>query len=91
MATALFPDCGRVTRDPEIDRHDAHFVRIIGSRNRLVFGVYRRHMKTIGYLGEIDELFGIPANNTELEHNAFSAANFEGLRAGNQRNDGRPI
>ena len=37
------------------------FVRIIGSKNRLVFGVYRRHMKTIGYLGRIDELFGAPA------------------------------
>ena len=35
-------------------------VRIIGSKNRLVFGVYRRHMKTIGYLGQIDELFGAP-------------------------------
>ncbi len=37
------------------------FVRIIGSRNRLLFGVYRRHMRTIGYLGEIDKLFGVPA------------------------------
>ena len=37
------------------------FVRIIGSKDRLVFGVYRRHMKTIGYLGHIDELFGAPA------------------------------
>ena len=37
------------------------FVRIIGSRNRLLFGVYRRHMRTIGYLGQIDELFGAPA------------------------------
>lgn len=37
------------------------FVRIIGSKNRLVFGLYRRHMKTIGYLGRIDELFGAPA------------------------------
>jgi uncharacterized protein (DUF1697 family) len=36
------------------------FVRIIGSRNRLLFGVYRRHMRTIGYLGRIDELFGAP-------------------------------
>ena len=36
-------------------------VRIIGSRGRLVFGVYRRHMRTIGYLGKIDELFGAPA------------------------------
>lgn len=37
------------------------FVRIIGSKGRLVFGVYRRKMKTIGYLGRIDELFGAPA------------------------------
>ena len=37
------------------------FVRIMGSRGRLVFGVYRRHMKAIGYLGKMDELFGAPA------------------------------
>ncbi len=36
-------------------------VRIIGSKNRLVYGVYRRHMKTIGCLGQIDKLFGTPA------------------------------
>lgn len=36
-------------------------VRITGSRNRLVFGVYRRQMRTIGYLRQIDELFGAPA------------------------------
>jgi uncharacterized protein (DUF1697 family) len=36
-------------------------VRIIGSKNRLVYGVYRRRMKTIGYLGQIDKLFGAPA------------------------------
>ena len=33
-------------------------VRIIASKDRFVFGVYRRHMKTIGYLGQIDKLFG---------------------------------
>ena len=37
------------------------FVRILGSSGRLVFGVYRRHMKSIGYLGRIDDLFGAPA------------------------------
>jgi len=36
-------------------------VRVIGSKNRFVLGVYRRHMKTIGYLGQIDKLFGVPA------------------------------
>jgi uncharacterized protein (DUF1697 family) len=37
------------------------FVRIIGARNRLVYGVYRRHMKTISHLSRIDDLFGVPA------------------------------
>jgi uncharacterized protein (DUF1697 family) len=36
------------------------FVRVIASKNRFVFGEYRRHMKTIGYLGQIDKLFGVP-------------------------------
>ena len=36
-------------------------VRIIGAKDHLVYGVYRRHMKTIGYLGQIDRLFGTPA------------------------------
>jgi uncharacterized protein (DUF1697 family) len=37
------------------------FVRVIASANRFVFGVYRRHMKTITYLSQIDRLFGAPA------------------------------
>jgi uncharacterized protein (DUF1697 family) len=37
------------------------FVRVIASKKRFVFGMYRRHMKTIGYLGQIDKLFGVPA------------------------------
>jgi uncharacterized protein (DUF1697 family) len=36
-------------------------VRVIASEGQFVFGMYRRHMKTIGYLGEIDKLYGIPA------------------------------
>ena len=37
------------------------FVRVIASKSRFVLGMYRRHMKTIGYLGQIDKLFGAPA------------------------------
>ena len=37
------------------------FVRVIASKKRFVFGVYRRHMKTISYLGQIAKLFGVPA------------------------------
>ena len=35
-------------------------VRLIASKQRFILGVYRRHMKTIGYLGKIDKLFGVP-------------------------------
>jgi uncharacterized protein (DUF1697 family) len=33
-------------------------VRLVAANGRFVFGEYRRHMKTIGYLGQIDRLFG---------------------------------
>lgn len=36
-------------------------LRVIASQGRFVFGEYRRHMKTIGYLGQLDKLFGVPA------------------------------
>ena len=36
-------------------------VRVIASEGQFVFGVYRRHMKAIGYLGQIDKLYGVPA------------------------------
>src|SRR5580658_2814288 len=36
-------------------------VRVIASEGQFVFGQYRRHMKTIGYLGQIDKLYGVPA------------------------------
>ena len=46
-----------VTFPPEGD----WLVRVIASKKQFVFGMYRRHMKTIGYLGQIDKLFGVPA------------------------------
>ncbi|MDE3135553.1 MAG: DUF1697 domain-containing protein [Acidobacteriota bacterium] len=36
-------------------------MRVIAVKNRFVFGEYRRHMKTIGYLGQLDKLFGVAA------------------------------
>jgi uncharacterized protein (DUF1697 family) len=35
-------------------------VRVMASERQFVFGMYRRHMKTIGYLGQIDKLYGAP-------------------------------
>jgi uncharacterized protein (DUF1697 family) len=36
-------------------------LKILARENRFVFGVYRRHMKAIGYLGKLDRVFGVPA------------------------------
>ena len=52
-------------------------VRIIGSKNRLVYGVYRRHMKTIGYLGQIDRLFGAPATTRSWKHHTVNRTDSE--------------
>ena len=35
-------------------------LKILARDNRFVFGVYRRHMKAIGYLGTLDRIFGVP-------------------------------
>jgi uncharacterized protein (DUF1697 family) len=35
-------------------------LKILGRDSRFVFGLYRRHMKVIGYLGTLDRLFGVP-------------------------------
>jgi uncharacterized protein (DUF1697 family) len=36
-------------------------LKILGTQCRFVFGVYRRQMKAIGYLGAMDKIFGTPA------------------------------
>ena len=36
-------------------------LKILSRDNRFVFGLYRRHMKVISYLGTFDRLFGVPA------------------------------
>lgn len=51
----------RVSLPVSLPEDGEWFVRIQGSNGRLVYGVYRRQMKTIGYLGQIDLLFGAPA------------------------------
>jgi uncharacterized protein (DUF1697 family) len=36
-------------------------LKVLARENRFVFGVYRRHMKAIRYLGKLDQIFGTPA------------------------------
>lgn len=46
-------------------------LRVLGRDNRFVFGIYRRHMKAIGYLGALDRIFGTVA--TTRNWNTFTA------------------
>jgi uncharacterized protein (DUF1697 family) len=40
---------------------DDWLLKIIAIQNRFVFGLYRRQMKAISYLGRIEKLLGVPA------------------------------
>jgi uncharacterized protein (DUF1697 family) len=46
-------------------------VKILARENQFVVGVYRRHMKVIGYLGSLDKLFGVAV--TTRNWNTMSA------------------
>ena len=46
-------------------------VKLLARTDCFVAGVYRRHMKTIGYLGRIDRLFDVPL--TSRNWNTFTA------------------
>jgi hypothetical protein len=35
-------------------------LRIVACEHPFVFGVYRREMKAIGYLGRLEKVFGVP-------------------------------
>lgn len=57
-------------------------VRLTGAESRFVFGVYRRDMKTIAYLGQVDKLFGVPV--TTRSWNTISSV-VRVLKAGDRR------
>jgi uncharacterized protein (DUF1697 family) len=46
-------------------------LKVLDCDRRFVFGVYRRHMKAIGYLGSLDRVFGSAA--TTRNWNTFTA------------------
>ena len=35
-------------------------MKVLGREGRFVFGLYRRDMKVVGYLGALDRVFGVP-------------------------------
>ena len=53
-------------------------VKLVARDGRYVFGVYRRHMKVIGYLGRLDHLFGVPITTRNWTTMATVAKAIEG-------------
>jgi uncharacterized protein (DUF1697 family) len=49
----------------------------IGAAGTFVIGLYRRHMKVIGYLGALDRLFGVPLTTRNWNTLAAVAAVLE--------------
>lgn len=52
---------GSVALPMRIPQDGEWLVQILGAHKRVVYGVYRRQMKAIGCLGQIDRIFGVPA------------------------------
>jgi len=48
-------------------------LRILARHNQFVVGMYRRHMKAVGYLGTLDRIFGVPV--TTRNWNTMTAIN----------------
>ncbi len=46
-------------------------LKILAREDQFVLGLYRRHMKVIGYLGALDRVFGVPV--TTRNWNTFTA------------------
>lgn len=41
-------------------------LKVLAIENRFVFGVYRRHLKTIGYLRALERVFGVPVTTRNV-------------------------
>ena len=54
------PGQARITKPVRLPASGRWLVRLLACDGQFVFGEYRRDMKTIGYLGQIDKLVGAP-------------------------------
>jgi uncharacterized protein (DUF1697 family) len=56
-------------------------LRILARDDRFLIGVYRRHMRAIGYLGKLDALFGVPVTTRNWNTMRAIARVLDGERA----------
>ena len=55
------PGRPRVPMPIRLPPHGEWLVRVLAARNRFIFGIYRRHMRTISCLAQMDRLLAAPA------------------------------
>jgi uncharacterized protein (DUF1697 family) len=60
---SILPKTGKLgsTLPLALPSSDEWLVRVISQKKQFIFGMYRRQMKTISYLGRLDRVFGAPA------------------------------
>ena len=60
---SILPKAGKIRASLPVTfpRDGDWLVRVMASKGQFVFGEYRRHMRTITYLGQIDKLYGVTA------------------------------
>jgi uncharacterized protein (DUF1697 family) len=57
-------------------------MKVLAREGRFVVGVYRRHMKVVGYLGMIDKVFGVPVTTRNWNTVTAIAKTLEGGATG---------
>ena len=55
------PVCSAPSLPLNLPSDNDWLLKIIAIQNRFLFGLYRRQMKAITYLGKVEKLFGVPA------------------------------
>ena len=56
-------------------------LKILATKDRFVFGVYRREMRAIRYLGQLDKIFGVPVTTRNWNTIAAIARILKPLRS----------
>ena len=57
-------------------------LKVLANQDRFVLGLYRREMKAIGYLGQLETLFGVPLTTRSWNTILTIARILEGLKEG---------
>jgi uncharacterized protein (DUF1697 family) len=59
------PSTARTSFPLALPQRGRWLVKVLGRHGPFVLGLYRRHMRTIGWLGSLDDVFGVPVTTRQ--------------------------